>query len=268
MNQPYVTLNNGHRIPQFGLGVFFIYDEEECRKTCLEAFKIGYRHIDTDHGTHNEKGIGRAIKESGIPREELAVTSKLWVSDFGKDKTMKAIDDLLERLDTNYVDLLLLNQPGPNYIDAWKELEKAVELGKVKSIGFANFDEFDLDELLENVTIKPAVGQIECHPHQTKKMFRKLFKENDITLESWFPIGHSDRKLVNEPLLQELAKKYNKSSIQIILRWHVQNGFLVFPKSTKLNHIKENFEIFDFEITPEDMEKIEGLNQNEDDYTF
>ncbi|OUM66292.1 hypothetical protein PIROE2DRAFT_6530 [Piromyces sp. E2] len=266
MNQPFITLNNGFKIPQFGLGVFFIYDEEDCRKTCLEAFKMGYRHIDTDHGTHNEKGIGKAIKESGIPREEIAITSKIWVSEYGKDKTMKAIDGLLERLGTTYVDLVLLNQPGPNYIEAWKDLEKAVELGKVKAIGFANFDEYDIEELLENVTIKPAVCQIECHPHKTNKEIRKILEENNINLESWFPIGHSDRKLVNEPLLQEIAKKYNKSPIQVILRWHVQNGFLVFPKSTKLNHIKENFNIFDFELTPEEMEKIEGLNQAEYDF--
>jgi diketogulonate reductase-like aldo/keto reductase len=266
MNQSYITLNNGQKIPQIGLGVFFIYDANECKQICLNAFKMGYRNIDLDHANFNEKSVGEAVKESGIPREEIIITTKLTFNEYGKEITMKAIDKSLENLGTDYIDILLMNQPGPNLIDGWKEMEKAVELGKVKSIGLADFDQENIEVILKNASIKPAICQIECNPFNTNESLRNYIKEKNLNINiiSWFPLGRQFQRSKNVPVLEELSKKYNKSTFQIILRWHIQNGFIIIPKSTKLNHIQANFEIFNFEISSEDMEKIELIGQDDE----
>ena len=259
-NQAYLTLNSKYKIPQIGLGVYQIEGDEETEKICLDAFKIGIRHIDTAHAYQNERGVGAAIKKCGIPREELFITSKLWVTDYGEKITPIAIDKMLERLGLKYIDLLLLHQQVGDYISAYKAMEKAVEKGKVRSIGISNFDE-NLDTLLNNATIKPAVLQVECHPYWNQDQLRKKMTRYSTLIESWYPLGHGDKDLINEEIFTNLAKKYNKTNVQIILRWHIQKGNIVFPKSTNTNHIRENFQIFDFFLTDEEMKDIDKMGK-------
>ncbi len=261
MNQTYVTLNDGNKIPQFGLGVYMIPGDENTQAACMEAFRAGYRHIDTAHAYQNERGVGEAVKESGIPREEIWITTKLWTSEYGEGKTAAAIDKMLSRLDTGYIDLLLLHQQFDNYIGAWKDMEKAVAAGKVKSIGISNFESERLEELIAAATIKPSVLQVECHPYYQQNELKKRISSYGTVIESWYPIGHGDKGLLNEPVFTELAEKYGKNNVQIILRWHIQEGTIVFPKSTNPKHIQENIDIFDFELTAEEMERIRALDK-------
>ena len=259
-NQPYLTLNSKYKIPQYGLGVYQIVGDEATEKACLAAFDIGIRHIDTAHAYQNERGVGAAIKKSKIPREQLFITSKLWVTDYGKGITLKAIDKMLDRLGLKYLDLLLLHQQVGDYKDAYKEMEKAVELGKVRSIGISNFDE-RLDDMLNHCTIKPAVIQVECHPYWNQDDLRKKVEKYGTLIESWYPIGHGDKSLIENELFTKLGKKYKKTNVQVILRWHIQKGNIVFPKSTNPKHIKENSEIFDFKLTEDEMKEIDKLGK-------
>lgn len=261
MNQTYVTLNDGNKIPQFGLGVYMIMGDEPTKETCLEALKLGYRHIDTAHAYQNERGVGAAIKESGIPREEIWITTKLWPSEYGEGKTAEAIDKMLGRLDTDYIDLLLLHQQFGDYLGAWKDMEKAVKAGKVKSIGISNFESERLEEICEAATIKPAVLQVECHPYYQQNALKKRIEKYGTVIESWYPIGHGDKNLLNETVFTELAGKYGKTNVQIILRWQLQEGNIVFPKSTNLAHLRDNIDIFDFELTDEEMHEIRVLDK-------
>ncbi|MFV0555595.1 MAG: aldo/keto reductase [Lactovum sp.] len=258
-----IKLNNGEVIPQFGLGVYQIEGDENTKKACLEAFKNGYRHIDTAHAYQNERGVGQALKESSLKREEVFITSKLWPSDYGKDLTLKAIDKMLDRLQVEYIDLLLLHQQFGHYIEAYEEMEKAVELGKVKSIGLSNFESERLEEILEKVRIKPQILQVECHPYYSQEKLKERVKAYGTVIESWYPIGHADEGLLNEELFTSLAQKYGKTNVQIILRWHIQKGHILFPKSTNPIHIKENIDIFDFKLTEEEMKKINALDKNQ-----
>ena len=266
-NQTYLTLNSKYKIPQFGLGVYQIPGDEATEKACLEAFKLGIRHIDTAHAYQNERGVGAAVKKSGIPREELFITSKLWVTDYGEKETPVAIDKMLERLGLKYIDLLLLHQQVGDYIAAYKAMEKAVEQGKVRSIGISNFDE-NLDDLLKHATIKPAVIQVECHPYFNQDDLAKKMAKYGTLIESWYPIGHGDKGLIEEEIFTKLAKKYNKTNVQIILRWHIQKGIIVFPKSTNPKHIKENSEIFDFQLTDEEMAEINKMGKTKRFFTM
>lgn len=225
------------------------------------ALDLGYRQIDTAHAYQNERSVGRAVKESGIPREEIFITTKLWVSDYGYEKSLAQIDKMLERLDTDYIDLLLLHQPVGDYIGAYRAMEEAVKQGKVRSIGLSNFEGEALNEVLEATTIKPAALQVELHPYATRSELRKQIKPYDIHLESWYPLGHGDTNLLNEAIFQELGQKYGKSPAQIILRWHIQMGNLVFPKSTSRAHLQENIDIFDFELSKQEMAEIATLDQ-------
>ena len=261
MKQTYVTLNDENKIPQFGLGVYMIPSDENTKAACLEAFRAGYRHIDTAHAYQNERGVGAAVKESGIPREEIWITTKLWPSEYGEGKTAEAIDKMLSRLDTDYIDLLLLHQQFGDYIGAWKDMEKAVAAGKVKSIGISNFESERLEELLAAATIKPSVLQVECHPYYQQTQLKERISKYGTVIESWYPIGHGDKDLLNEPVFTELAEKYGKNNVQIILRWHIQEGTIVFPKSTNPKHIQDNIDIFDFELTAEEMERIRALDK-------
>ena len=261
MNQTYVTLNDGNKIPQFGLGVYMIPGDENTKAACMEAFRAGYRHIDTAHAYQNERGVGAAIKESGIPREEIWITTKLWPSEYGEGKTVAAIDKMLSRLDTGYIDLLLLHQQFGDYIGAWKDMEKAVAVGKVRSIGISNFESERLEELLAAAMIKPSVLQVECHPYYQQNELKKRISSCGTVIESWYPIGHGDKGLLNDLVFTELAEKYGKNNVQIILRWHIQEGTVVFPKSTNPKHIQENIDIFDFELTEDEMERIRALDK-------
>ena len=266
MNQTYLTLNNGLNLSQFGLGVYLIPDGKETIDACLNAFKLGYRHIDTAHAYQNERSVGVALKQSGLKRNEVWVTTKLWPSEYGEGQTSEAIDKMLERLQTDYIDLLLLHQQVGDYIGAWKDMEKAVKSGKVKSIGISNFKE-NLEDLLSHATIKPAAIQVECHPYYPQHELKTRMAEFGTVLESWYPLGHGDTKLLNEPILVKLAEKYHKTPAQIILRWHIEEGNSVFPKSTNPTHIQENFDIFDFALSDEDMKEIAKLDCGKRYYT-
>ncbi|WP_321380622.1 aldo/keto reductase [Trichococcus shcherbakoviae] len=267
MEQAYITLNDGNKIPQFGLGVFQIPGDEMTKEACLEAFKLGYRHIDTAHAYQNERGVGQAVKESGLPREEIWITTKLWPSEYGEGKTAKAIDKMLERLQTEYIDLLLLHQQFGDYLGAWKDMEKAAAEGKVKSIGLSNFESERLEEVLAAATINPSVLQVECHPYYQQNDLKKRIAPYNTVIESWYPLGHGDAALIEEPVFTKLAEKYGKTNAQIILRWHIQEGIIVFPKSSNPVHIKENIDIFDFELTEEEMNEIRQLDKGFRYYT-
>lgn len=266
-NQPYLQLNSKYKIPQYGFGVYQIQGDEATEKACLSAFEIGIRHIDTAHAYENERGVGLAIRKSGIPRGELFITSKLWVSDYGEGITSKAIDKMLERLGLQYIDLLLLHQQVGDYLAAYKEMEKAVEAGKVRSIGLSNFDE-NLDDVLNNCKIKPAVLQVECHPYWEQEDLKKRVEKYGTIIESWYPIGHGDKSLIENEIFTKLGQKYKKTNVQIILRWHIQKGNVVFPKSSNPKHIKENSEIFDFNLTNEEMAEINKLGKTKRFFTM
>ena len=266
--QTYLTLNNGVKIPQFGLGAFLIDGDDNTEKAVIEALKIGFRHIDTAHAYFNERGVGRGIKKSGVPRKDIFVTSKLWPTEYGENLTYQAVLKMLKRLDLDYIDMVLLHHPMKDYVGAWKDLEKLNKEGKVKCIGISNFDKDykRLDELLKNATIKPAVCQSECHPYQTLKKLKSILAPYKTIIEAWYPIGHGDKNLINEEVFTKLGKKYKKTNVQIILRWHIQMGHIIFPKSSNPVHLKENFEIFDFNLTKEEMDEIQKLDA--DKYYF
>lgn len=259
--QKYITLNDGTSIPQFGLGVYMVPEGEQTYNAVLDALQMGVRHIDTAHAYQNERSVGKAVKESGIPREEVWITSKLWPHEYGEGKTAEAIDKMLARLDTDYIDLLLLHQQFGDYLGAWKDMEKAVKAGKVRSIGISNFESERLEEICEAATIKPSVLQVECHPYYQQNELKKRIKKYGTVIESWYPIGHGDKGLIGEAVFTRLAEKYRKTNVQIILRWHIQEGNIVFPKTTNPQHMKENFDIFDFELTAEEMDEIRALDK-------
>jgi diketogulonate reductase-like aldo/keto reductase len=260
-------MNSKYKIPQYGFGVYQMQGDEATEKACLTAFEIGIRHIDTAHAYQNERGVGAAVNKCKIPREQLFITSKLWVSDYGEGITSKAIDKMLGRLNLKYIDLLLLHQQVGDYLAAYKEMEKAVEQGKVRSIGISNFDE-RLDDLLNNCKIKPAVIQVECHPFWNQDDLRKKVEKYGTLIESWYPIGHGDKSLIEHELFTKLGKKYNKTNVQVILRWHIQKGNIVFPKSSNPKHIKENSEIFDFKLTDDEMKEIDKMGKSKRFFTM
>jgi diketogulonate reductase-like aldo/keto reductase len=261
-NVPMLKLNNGIAMPQFGLGTFTATNEA-CKEACLVALKNGYRHIDTAHAYRNESGVGAAVKDSGIPREEIWITSKLWPSEYGEGTTMEAIDKMLARLNTPYIDLLYVHQPVGDFVGAWKDMEKAVEAGKVRALGISNFDDSDevFHAIVDNMKIKPAVMQIECHPYAQRLNVREKVKPYEIAIECWFPLGHGNKELLSNPVIGKIAETHNKTIAQIILRWHIQEGFSVIPGATNPDYIKENISIFDFELSDEEMTTMRSLNK-------
>ncbi|MBQ7684279.1 MAG: aldo/keto reductase [Bacteroidaceae bacterium] len=268
MEQTFLTLNDGNRIPQFGLGVYMINGDVNTEKACLEALALGYRHIYTAHAYQNERGVGSAVRKSGIPRNEIFITTKLWPSEYGEGKTATAIDKMLERLDTEYIDLLLLHQQFGDYLGAWGDMERAVKSGKVHSIGISNFESERLEELCESATIKPATLQVECHPYYPQHQLKQRIVKYGTVIESWYPIGHGDKSLIQEPVFTRLAAKYGKTNVQIILRWHIQEGNVIFPKSTNPAHIRDNFDIFDFALTDDEMGEIALLDSGKRFFTL
>ena len=256
---PLITLNNGQKIPQLGFGVYCI-PPQETEKYVLEALKIGYRHIDTAHMYGNEKEVGSAIKKSGIKREEIFITSKLWITEYGEGVTLPAINKMLKRLGLDYIDLVLLHFPLKDYIGAYKDLEKAYEEGKVKSIGISNFENQKLEELCDKAKIEPAINQIEFHPYFQQNDLKNRMDKYNTKLEAWAPLGHALTNIFKEEIITKLSEKYKKTPAQIILRWDIQRGIITIPKSQNLDRIKENFQIFDFELTEDEIKEINSLD--------
>ena len=256
----YFDLNDGNRIPALGFGTYLIPDDGTTEKSVLSAFETGYRLIDTAQAYQNEIGVGKAVRASGLKREEIFIESKLWCSNFGYEKAKKGIDSSLKKLGVDYIDLYILHQPYGDVVGAYKALEEAKKNGKIKSIGISNQDAKFLSDFLPNIEIIPSINQIECNPFCQRIDERKIMNKNNIMLQSWYPIGHGDKKLLNNNIIVEIGKKYNKSPVQVILRWHIQNGFVAIPKSISQIHIKDNFNIFDFKISKQDMAEIEKLD--------
>jgi diketogulonate reductase-like aldo/keto reductase len=260
---PTLTLNNGVSIPQLGLGVWQAKDGEEVESAVRAALKCGYRLIDTAAVYGNEQGVGKAIAESGIPREELFITTKVWNADQGYENTLQAFDASLKRLGLDYVDLYLIHWPVPakdQYVDTWKALEQIYKDGRAKSIGVSNFKPHHLDKLLESAEIIPAVNQIELHPNLPQQETREACDKHGIIVESYSPLGGSNSHLFDNQTLIDIGAKYDKTPAQVILRWHIQNNFVVIPKSVHAERIEQNFDIFDFELEDNDMAAIATLD--------
>ena len=259
----YVTLNNGIKMPMAGIGTFLL-TPDEAEASVLNALACGYRLIDTANAYVNEKAVGRAMKKSGVSREEIFLETKLWPAFYEQSD---AVEKTLERLDTDYIDLLLIHQPAGNYIAGYKLMEKAYKEGKVKAIGLSNFSQSQIREILDICEVKPVVLQTEVHPYYQEKKLKDYLKKEGIVIQAWYPLGHGDKALLEEPLFQELGKKYGKSSAQIILRWHIQAGNIVIPGSKSPAHIQDNFDLFDFSLTAWEMAQISIMDKNVRYYT-
>ena len=253
----YFKLNNGIEMPMAGIGTFMM-NPAEAEAAVESALRSGVRLIDTANGYMNESGTGRGIKKSGVAREEIILVSKLWPTVYAKET---AVDEMLARLGTDYVDLLFLHQPTDNWREGYRNIEKAYKEGKVKAIGLSNFPAELIREAIETMEIKPHVVQVEAHPYYPQTELKKFLAETGMGLMAWFPLGHGDKNLVNEPVFTELAAKYGKSNAQIILRWHIQSGDVIFPGSRNPAHIRDNFDIFDFALTDEEMAAIAKVDK-------
>lgn len=258
---PSVMLNNAAGMPPIGLGVYLVSDVAECERSVETALRSGYRLIDTAAVYGNERAVGRGIRASGVPREQVFLTTKIWVTDYGYAKTKAAIGRSIERLNTEYIDLLLLHQPFSDYRGSWRAMEEAAAAGTVRSLGVSNFRVADLEKLLVVAKIHPVVDQIELHPYFQQRDLVPFLASRGITAEAWYPLGHGSKELLDEPVLVELARKYGKSPVQVILRWHVQSGFVAIPKSTNPSHIRQNLEVFDFALTADEMTRIGALDR-------
>lgn len=259
----YVTLNNGVKMPMAGIGTFLL-SPNEAEASCVSALECGYRLIDTANAYMNEKAVGRAMKKSGLPREEIFLETKLWPSFYEQED---AVEKTLERLDTDYIDLLLIHQPAENYVAGYKKMEKAYKEGRVKAIGLSNFTMEGIQEILDICEVKPSILQTEVHPYSQEKELKEFLAKENIVIQAWYPLGHGDAALIQEPLFAELAQKYGKSNAQIILRWHVQAGNVVIPGSKNPEHIKANLDLFDFTLTEDEMASISGMNKDKRYYT-
>ena len=255
----HVTINNKLECPVVGIGTFML-SPVDAENSVREALKMGYRLIDTANAYVNERAVGRGMKDSGVKREEIFLSTKLWPSEY---ENPNAVDETLERLGVDYVDLLYIHQPAGNWLEGYRQLEKAYKDGKAKSIGISNFEGKYIEELETEWETIPQFIQVEAHPYFTQKELRKMLDKYGIKLMSWYPLGHGDKSLINESVFAELGKKYGKSSAQIILRWHTQMGFVVIPGSKNVDHIKDNLNILDFKLTDEEMAKIAELDKNE-----
>ena len=253
-------LNNKQLIPAVGFGTFLIPNNGPTYDAVLAALKAGYRHIDTAAGYMNESDVGKAIKDSGIDRSEIYITSKLWLQDYGYENAKKGIETSLRLLDVDYIDLYLLHQPYGDYLGAWKALEEAVQEGKIRSIGISNVTVNLWNKFKDGMTIMPAVNQVEFNPFTQQKELRKVMDEHQILLEAWYPLGHGNKDLLENEIISQLAQKYHKNAGQIILRWIYQEGVISLPKSTNPKRMKGNIDIFDFELTEDEMKAIQSLD--------
>lgn len=256
-----VTLNNGVEMPIFGFGTFKVEDGQQTIDSVKCALELGYRHIDTAAVYGNEEGVGQAIKESGIPREEIFLTTKVWNSDQGYESTLKAFETSLQKLQTDYLDLYLIHWPKTLNKETWRAMEKLYKEGRIRAIGVSNFKEHHLDELLADAEVIPVVNQVEYHPRMMQTSLAKYCQDHNIHLEAWGPLMQG--KVFEIDQLHDIAKRYNKTVAQIVLRWDIQNGVITIPKSIHPDRIKSNADIFDFELSEEDMNLINSLNKEE-----
>ncbi|WP_424767501.1 aldo/keto reductase [Paenibacillus sp. sgz302251] len=259
----FVTLNNGLKMPQLGFGVWQV-DDDAAEAAVAKALEVGYTSIDTAMIYKNEKGVGRAIHKSNVPREKLFITTKVWNADQGYENTLRAFDESLERLGLDYIDLYLIHWPTPEYdqyIDTYKAMEKLYRDGRVKAIGVCNFEIEHLERLLKECEVKPVLNQVECHPYLAQNELKDFCSKHDIFVEAWSPLDQGGDVLKDEAVLK-MAEAYGKTTAQVVLRWHLQNNTIVIPKSVTPSRIEENFKVFDFELTADDMAAINKLNQD------
>ena len=261
----YVTLSNGVKMPQLGYGVYQV-GKDECERCVLDALKVGYRHLDTAQSYFNEEEVGRAIEKSGIPREEIFITTKVWVEHYGYEEARKSVLESMRKLKTNYLDLVLLHQPFADYYGAWRALEDLYAEGVLKAIGVSNFYPDRLVDICSFARIKPMVNQVETHPHNQQTEAHEWMKKYGVRHEAWAPFGEGRNGMFEEPLLVEIGKKYGKTSAQVILRWESQRGIVVIPKSTHIERMEQNFNVFDFELSEEDMAKIATLDKKQSSF--
>lgn len=252
-----IKLNNGIQMPMAGIGTFLL-SPEDAENAVLSALKGGYSLIDTANAYINEKAVGRAMKRSGIKREDIFLETKIWPSFY---EQADAVEKTLERLDTDYIDLLLIHQPAGNYVAGYRLMEKAYKEGKVKAIGLSNFNEEQVREILALCEVKPAVLQTEVHPYSQEKALKSFLDKEGIVIQAWYPLGHGDKALLEESLFTRLGQKYGKSNAQIILRWQIQDGNIVIPGSRNPDHIRDNFNLFDFTLTEDEMAEIAAMDQ-------
>lgn len=260
-----MKLNNGIEMPSVGIGTFLL-SPRDAENSVKEALKMGYRLIDTANCYVNERAVGRGMKQSGVKREEIFLSTKLWPTEY---ENPNAVEETLERLDTDYIDLLFLHQPTKNWREGYKQLIKAYNQGKIKAIGVSNFEGRYIEEVLSEFDVKPQVIQVECHPFFPQEELRQITEKEDIKIMSWYPLGGKGMtaELLESPIVKEIAAKYGKSPAQVVLKWHTQMGFIVIPGSKNAEHIKDNIDIFDFTLSDEDMKEMEKLNKNERRYT-
>ena len=256
----YKTLNNNVKMPQLGFGVYQT-PSDETKRAVLDAIEVGYRSFDTAQAYGNEAGVGEAIKESGLPREEFFITTKVWISNAGYEKAKASIEESLQKLQTDYIDLLLIHQPFGDYYGTYRAMEEAYKAGKVRAIGVSNFSPNRFIDLQHFVEIKPAVNQIETHIFQQQKETKKYLEKYKCQIESWGPFAEGRNDFFNTPLLKEIGEKHGKSVAQVALRFLIQSDVVVIPKSVRKERMQENFNVFDFELTEEEMKSIEALDQ-------
>lgn len=258
--QPVVTFNNGVDIPALGFGVWQMEDLKECENAVIKAIQTGYRMIDTAAIYQNETAVGIAVKNSGVDRDQLFITSKVWVQDHGYEKAKAAFQRTLNRLQMDYLDMYLIHWPYGDFLGTWKALEELYKEGKIKAIGVCNFTVEKLEELKANSTVLPVINQIELHPVFQQKELQVYDRENNIVTQPWSPLGNGNADLLSNTDLKAIAGKYGKTVAQVILRWHLQEGFVVIPKSVTPSRIEENFNVFDFELTEDEMNTVRSLD--------
>lgn len=261
----YVTLSNGVKMPRLGYGVYQV-TKDECERCVSDALKVGYRHIDTAQSYFNEEEVGNAIKKSGIPREELFITTKVWIEHYGYEECRKSVIESMRKLQLDYIDLVLLHQPFADYYGAWRALEELYAEGKLRAIGVSNFNPDRLVDICSFSRIKPMVNQVETHPHNQQKAAHEWMNKYGVVHEAWAPFGEGRGGLFTDPVLEKIAAKYSKTTAQVMLRWHIQRGIVVIPKSTHIERMKENFDVFGFTLSDEDMQAIAALYKEQSSF--
>lgn len=256
-------LNNGVKMPLLGFGVYMMTDLEECEKSVLHAIETGYRLLDTSSAYFNEEAVGRAIKKSGIPREELFVTTKLWIQDAGYENAKAGFETSLQKLGLDYLDLYLIHQPCGDCYGSWRVMTELYQEGRIRTIGVCNFNSDRLVDFVMNNELPPAINQVEFHPYFQQKKAEEIMREYDVQMEAWSPLGHGGKGILENDVLVSIGKRYGKTPAQIILRWDIERGIATIPKSVRKERIEENFDVFDFHLTTEEITAIDQLDRND-----